>query len=145
MKNLLLLALFCFFIISCASKDKMTGTYKINFNKDNDYIFDMDNQSYTSVYKSGSIAKGKFKVVRLSSERILLVCNDLIFKNGHDYIKDINEKEDSVYIGVEHWYKNLGSTVFEINKKDTENLKYRKTYGNQIEKTEETGILIRIK
>ncbi|MBE8724005.1 hypothetical protein C4F50_03520 [Flavobacterium sp. KB82] len=91
---------------------------------------------------SGTIGKGKFKTFVLSSEKILIVCNDIIWKKNSGDIKEMNKTGDSIVVGVFDGYKNLGSTIFEITLKE-KILSFRKTYVNQLQQTESEGTLIK--
>jgi hypothetical protein len=102
----------------------------------------MNDKKFSHKLGNGSLSNGKFKILVLSSEKTLLVCNDMILKRSDGFIKEKNKAGDSVVVGTFDGYKNLGSTVFEITSKG-ETLNYRKTYTNELQKTESGGILIK--
>ena len=134
--------LISFLLISCKTNSKLTGKYQANLSDSTNYIFNMTNKQFTHKLSSGTLAKGKFKTLVLSSEKKLLVCNDIVFKRSGELIKEKNSTGDSITIGTFSGYKNFGATVFEITtKKDS--LLIRKTYANKLQKTESKGILIK--
>lgn len=141
MKNLTLV-LISFFVISCKSNSKLIGEYLTNSANGTEYIFNFKNKQYTKRLPSGSFAKGKFEILTLSSEKTLLVCNDKIWKRTDDFSNEQDKAGDSIVDKFFNGYKNLGETVFEITSKEA-NLLYRKTYTNDLQKTESEGILIK--
>lgn len=102
----------------------------------------MKSHNYSKKMLSGTIGKGKFKTFVLSSEKILIVCNNIIWKKNSGDIKGMNKTGDSVVVGVFDGYKNLGSTIFEVTSKEKK-LLFRKTYVNQLQLTESEGTLIK--
>ena len=134
--------LILFLLISCKTNSKLTGKYQANLSDSTNYIFNFTNKQFTHKLQSGNLAKGKFKTLVLSSEKTLLVCNNVIFKRSGGLIKETNSTGDSITIGTFIGYKNFGATVFEItSKKDS--LSFRKTYANELQKTESEGTLIK--
>lgn len=130
-------------LISCKSESILTGRkYQTDSVNENIFTFDMKSHKYSEKMASGSIGKGKFKTFVLSSEKILIVCNNMIWKKNSGYIKEMNKTGDSVVVGVFDGYKNLGSTIFEITLKEKK-LSFRKTYANQLQLTESEGTLIK--
>ncbi|MDI9312557.1 MAG: hypothetical protein QM535_20265 [Limnohabitans sp.] len=133
--------LFSFLLLNCKSNSKLIGKYQANLTDSTNYTFNLSNKKYTHKFHSGTVGKGKFKIIVLSSEKTLLVCNELVFKKGGGLIKETNSEGDSITVGTFNGYKNFGNTVFEItSKKDS--LLFRKTYANKLQKTESEGILI---
>lgn len=141
MKNLTLI-LISFLVISCQSNSKIIGEYLTNSADSTEYIFNFKNKQYTKRLRSGSFAKGKFELLALSSEKTLLVCNDVIWKRTNDFYNEQDKDGDSIVDKFFYGYKNLGATVFEITSKDA-TLRYRKTYSNDLQKTESEGVLIK--
>lgn len=130
-------------LISCKSESILTGRkYQTDSVNESIYTFDMKSHNYSKKMVSGTIGKGKFKTFVLSSEKILIVCNDMIWKKTSGDIKEMNKTGDSVVVGVFDGYKNLGSTIFEITLKEKK-LSFRKTYVNQLQQTESEGTLIK--
>jgi len=144
MNKTILLLLFVILIISCKSEAIMTGKYKTDSINESVYTFDMNKHNYSIELSNGTIAKGKFKTFILSSEKTLIVFNDIILKRTGGDVKEANKAGDSIVIGVLDGYKNVGSTVFEITSKE-EILSFRKTYVNQLQQTESEGTLIKNK
>ena len=142
MKSIILI-LTIFLVISCSSNSKLTGEYQANLSDSTHYTFNLGNKQFTHKWQSGVFSKGKFKILDLSSEKKLLVCNELIIKRGGGLIREKNSLGDSITIGTYTGYKNLGTTVFEITSKE-KTLLYRKTYANALQKTESEGILIKM-
>lgn len=142
MKSIIIL-LISFLVISCKSNSKLIGEYQTNSSGNTEYIFNLSNKQYTQKLGNRGYAKGKFKILVLSSEKTLLVCNDMILKKIDGFIKEKENASDSISIFNLNGYKNLGSTVFEITSKE-ETLTYRKTYTNDLKKTESEGALIKI-
>lgn len=141
MKNIIIF-LISFLVISCKTNSKLIGEYQTNSSDSTYYNFNMNDKKYTQKLENGSFAKGKFKILVLSSEKTLLVCNDMILKRTDGLIREKNNAGDSVVVGTYDGYQNLGSTVFEITSKE-EILEYRKTHANELQKTESKGILIK--
>ncbi|URM35226.1 hypothetical protein [Flavobacterium anhuiense] len=102
----------------------------------------MKSHNYSKKMASGTIAKGKFKTFVLSSEKTLIVCNDIILRKTSDDIEEMNDTGDSLVANLFNRFKNLGSTVFEITSKEKK-LSFRKTYVNQLQQTESEGTLIK--
>lgn len=142
MKSIIFI-LISFLIISCRSNSKLTGDYKANLSDSTHYTFNLDNKQYTHKWPNGKFSKGKFKILDLSLEKKLLVCNELILKRAGGLIKEATNSADSITIGAYIGYKNFGATVFEITSKE-KTLLYRKTYANELQKTESEGTLIKI-
>lgn len=142
MNKAILLLLLSILINSCKSEAIMNGKYQTDSVNEGVYTFDMNNHNYSKELKNGTIAKGKFKTFVLSSEKVLIVFNDIILKRTSGDVKEANKVGDSIVIGVFDGYKNLGSTIFEITSKEKKIL-FRKTYVNQLEKTESEGTLIK--
>jgi len=140
-KYILLLVVFIL-VNSCKSEAFKIGKYQTDSVNGDDFTFDMYRHTYSKKNSSGSIAKGRFKTFILSPEKTLIICNDMILKRTSGDIKEANSVDDSVVKGVLDGFKNLGSTVFEITSKN-EILLFRKTYVNQLQKTESEGILIK--
>lgn len=141
MKNILFL-LISLLVISCKTNSKPVGEYQINLSDSTYYTFNLANKKYTKKLSSGSIAKGKFKILDLSSEKKLFVCNEMILRRANGLIKETNSSGDSITIGTYSGFKNLGATVFEITSKN-DILFYRKTHVNYLQDTESEGILIK--
>lgn len=143
MNKYILFLLLIILINSCKSEAIMAnGQYQINYVSENVYTFDMNTHSYSIKTGNGSLAKGKFKVFVLSSEKILIVFNDIILKKTSSDIREIDKTGDSIVSYVFDGYKNAGSTIFEITSKQNI-LSFRKTYVNQLQKTESEGTLIK--
>ena len=142
MKSIIFI-LISFLIISCRTNSKLIGEYQANLSDSTHYIFNLTNKQYTHKWPGGKLSKGKFKVLNLSSEKKLLVCNELVLKRGGGLIKEANGSGDSITIGAYMGYKNFGATVFEITSTE-KTLKYRKTYVNELQKTESEGTLIKL-
>ncbi|WP_428228942.1 hypothetical protein [Flavobacterium sp.] len=143
MNKYILLLLLSILINSCKSESILTGRkYQTDSINENIYTFDMKSHNYSKKMVSGTIGKGKFKTFVLSSEKILIVCNDIIWKKTDTDIKEMDKTGDSVVVGVFDGYKNLGSTIFEITSKEKK-LLFRKTYVNQLQQTESEGALIK--
>ena len=142
MKSIIIF-LISFLVISCKTNSKLIGEYQTNSSDSIHYNFNMNNKMYTHKLGNGSFAKGKFKIIVLSSEKTLLICNDMILKKTDGLIGMKNNDRDSVVVGNFDGYKNLGSTVFELTSKG-EILNYRKTYTNELQKTESGGVLINL-
>ncbi|MFC4738961.1 hypothetical protein ACFO3U_03040 [Flavobacterium ponti] len=138
------LLLICTIVISCKSSFIEKGKYKINSANGSIYEFDTDNNSYTYKNLNGTKREGKFKIVHLNKEKVLLICNDLVFKKNRYPIKELNQQGDSLYIGSYSAIKNLGATIFEINICNKEKITFRKTNTNDLENSNEKGILIRL-
>lgn len=102
----------------------------------------MKSHNYSKKMLSGTIGKGKFKTFVLSSEKTLIVCNDIILRKTSDDIEEMNDTGDSLVANLFNRFKNLGSTVFEITSKEKK-LSFRKTYVNQLQQTESEGTLIK--
>ncbi|KAF2329132.1 hypothetical protein [Flavobacterium nitrogenifigens] len=140
--NKYILLLILLILISCKSESILTGRkYQTNSVNEGIYTFDMKSHNYSEKKVSGTIAKGKFKTFVLSSEKTLIVCNDMILRKTSDDIEEMNNIGDSLVAAVFNRYKNLGSTVFEITSKEKK-LSFRKTYVNQLQQTESEGTLI---
>lgn len=143
MKSIIIL-LISFLLISCKSNSKLIGEYKANLSDSTVYYFNLSKEQYIHKKKSGGFSKGKFKTLYLNSEKILIVCNDMTWKRTDGFIKEKNNSADSIVVGVWDGFKNLGSTVFEITSKE-KTLLYRKTYTNELQKTDSEGILVTVK
>lgn len=142
MKNTFFL-LISFLVISCKTNSKLVGEYQINLSDSTYYTFNLANKKYIKKLSSGSFAKGKFRILDLSSEKKLFVCNEIILRRANGLMKETNSSGDSITIGTFSAFKNLGATVFEITlKKDT--LLFRRTHVNQLHETENEGILIKM-
>ena len=135
--------LISFFIISCKTTSKLRGEYQANLSDSTHYLFNLANKKYIHKWSNGQLSKGKFKILNLSSEKKLFVCNELIFKRRGGLVKEATSSGDSITIGAYTGYENLDATVFEITSKE-KNLLYRKTYINELQKTESEGILVKI-
>lgn len=142
MRNVLFIVFIGFLILSCKPSEIIKGKYGTHSVNGNKYEFDTNSHKFSYQLNSGKIATGKFKIIHLSPERSLIICNNLIFKKNRVPFKELNEVSDSVYIGSYSTYKNLGATIFEINTKDKNNLTFRKTYANQLDETDDNGNFI---
>lgn len=143
MKSIIFI-LISFLLISCRTNSKLTGEYQANLPDSTNYTFNLSAKQYTHKWPGGTFSKGKFKILDLSSEKKLLVCNELVLKRANGVIKEANGSGDSINIGTYTGYKNFGGTVFEITSKE-KTLRYRKTYANELQKTESEGIMVKIK
>jgi hypothetical protein len=145
MKKCFALLFIIVLLISCKSSKVLVGKYQIvsvNYN----YIFDMNSQRYSSNNLNGNTSKGKFRIIPLSSQKMLIICNDLVFSKNADFIKELDKSSgDSINIGMYHSYKILGSTIFEIDVTNKDSLTFRKTYSNELTKTKDIGTLSNIK
>lgn len=142
MKNIIII-LISFLVISCKTTSKLIGEYQANLSDSTHYAFNFANKQYTHKWPNGTFSKGKFKVLDLSSEKKLLVCDELIFKRANGLIKEANVTGDSIYVGTYFGHQNFGQTVFEITKTE-KTLLYRKSYANKLQKTDSEGILIKL-
>lgn len=142
MRNVLVILFIGFLILSCKPSEMIKGKYRTDSVNGNKYEFDTNSHKFSNQLNSGKITSGNFKIIYLSPERSLIICNDLIFKKNRVPFKELNEVSDSVYIGSFSTYKNLGATIFEINTKDKNNLTFRKTYANQLDETDDKGNFI---
>lgn len=141
--NKYILFLLLLILNSCKSEAIMaSGQYQINSVNEGEYTFDMNTCSYSIKTGNKSLAKGKFKVFVLSSEKILIVFNDIILKKTSGDVREMDKSGDSIVSHVFDGYKNVGSTIFEITSKQNI-LSFRKTYVNQLQKTESEGTLIK--
>jgi len=143
MNKYILLLLLSILMNSCKSESILTARkYQTDFVNEGIYTFDMKSHNYSEKRVSGTIGKGKFKTFVLSSEKTLIVCNDIILRKTSDDIEEMNDTGDSLVANLFNRFKNLGSTVFEITSKEKK-LSFRKTYANQLQQTESEGILIK--
>lgn len=142
MNKPILLLIFSILVFGCKSESNMTGKYQTDSVNGNEFTFDMYRYTYSEKMSSGSVIKGRFKIFILSSKKKLIICNDMIMKRTSGDIKESSNVGDSTVVGVWDGYKNLGSTVFEVTSKN-ETLLFRKTYVNQLQKTESEGVLIK--
>lgn len=141
MKSIMILMI-CFLILSCKSNSKLIGEYQANISDSTHYTFNFATKKYTHKWPNGTFSKGNFKILDLSSEKKLLVCNEVVLKRGGGLVKEASSSGDSITIGAYMGYKNFGATVFEIGSKENP-LLYRKTFANELQKTESEGILIK--
>ena len=138
-----IIALFlCFEIISCKSSAHLKGNYQTVYKDSLVYNFDMKRHKYQVEVNNKVKRNGKFKIVELSSEKTLLICNEMLIKRAGNFIKELNKSGDSTVVGVYDGYKNSGPLLFEITKDMNENLSFRKTYLNELTETEMEGKLI---
>jgi hypothetical protein len=140
--NIIIILFLCFEIISCKPTSNLKGNYQTVSTDSLVYNFDMKNHKYQVKVNNKVKKKGKFKIVDLSSEKTLLICNEIIMKRTGGFIKELDKSGDSIVIGVYDGYKNLGPILFEITKDINQNLSFRKTYVNELEETELEGKLI---
>ncbi len=126
--------------ISCAARKQLSGTYKTDYENGMSYVLNLKNNTYVWSTSNNGDHTGKFKVVTLSSTKKLIIFEDLIMSHTSNYIREIQENGDSIFID----HSNFGSTVFEIDLQDKNNIKYRKTYSNELEKTKHRGKLFLI-
>ncbi|WP_427873023.1 hypothetical protein [Flavobacterium sp. MMS24-S5] len=100
-------------LISCKSESILTGRkYQTDSINEGIYTFDMKSHNYSKKMVSGTIGKGKFKTFMLSSEKTLIVCNDIILRKTSDDIEEINNTGDSLVATLFNRYKNLGFDSF---------------------------------
>lgn len=143
MNKYILIPLLSILINSCKSESILIGRkYQTDSVNESIYTFDMKSHNYSKKMNSGTIEKGKFKTFVLSSEKILIVCNDIIWRKTGSDIKEMDKTGDSVVVGMLDGYKNLRSTIFEITSKEKK-ISFRKTYVNQLQQTESEGTLIK--
>ncbi len=141
--NKYILLLLLSILISCKSESILNARkYQTDCVNESIYTFDMKSHNYSKKMLSGTIGKGKFKTFVLSSEKTLIVCNDIILRKTSDDIEEMNDTGDSLVANLFNRFKNLGSTVFEITSKEKK-LSFRKTYVNQLQHTESEGTLIK--
>ncbi|MNL33569.1 hypothetical protein D3C87_1554880 [compost metagenome] len=141
MKNIIIL-LISILVISCKSNPILTGEYQATLPDSTNYTFNLSKKQFTHKWKNGKISKGRFRTLIFSSEKSQLVCNEMILKKTDGFITETNASDDSIVMGVYDGYQRLGQTVFEITSKG-KTLLYRKTYSNQLQKTESEGVLIK--
>ena len=141
MKNIFLF-LITFLVISCKTNSKLMGEYQANLSDSTNYTFNFANKQYTHKWPNGTFSKGKFKILDLSSEKKLLVCNELIYKRANGVIREANISGDSINVGTYFAYQKFGKTVFEITSTE-KTLLYRKTYADKLQKTDSEGILVK--
>ncbi|RKR11237.1 hypothetical protein C8C83_2941 [Flavobacterium sp. 90] len=143
MKSIIFI-LISFLIISCRTNSKLRGEYQANLSDSTNYTFNLSAKQYTHKWPSGKFSKGKFKILDLSSKKKLLVCNEFVLIRVNGIIKEASGSGDSINIGTYSGYKNFGATVFEITSKE-KTLQYRKTYANDLKKTESEGVMLKMK
>jgi hypothetical protein len=142
MKKIFFVLFISFAIISCKSSSDLKGIYQTISSDSKVYHFDMKNKKYNIEVKNEIEREGKFKTVKLSSKKTLIICSEMILKKTNGFIKELDKNGDSIVVGVYDGYKNLGATLFEITKDVNGSLSFRKTYVNEIKNTEIEGKLV---
>jgi hypothetical protein len=140
--NTIIVLFLCCEIISCKSSTNLKGNYQTISTDSLVYNFDMKHHKYQVEVNNIVKRNGKFKIVELSTEKTLLICNEIKFERAGGFIKELDKNGDSTVTGVYHGYKILGAVLFEITKDINENLSFRKTYVNELKETEMEGKLI---
>jgi len=134
------------FLFGCKSNFGFSGTYKTEVNSDtiqNNYTFNFQNNEYRQYYKNATCgvlySKGHFKMLKLTDEKFLLVCNDIILEKENP-----NEKIDTITDNPEYYFRDRirSHTVFELTLTKYDSLHFRLTTTNKLGKTFGMGYLI---
>jgi len=130
MTNFILL--FFSFITIQSSEFKISGTYRIIYDKnysESNCSMKFENSKFTQKNNSGSLYKGTFSITDLSRQKVLLITSTKVLHSKAE-TDEINFVEN-------------GNIAFEITKSKSDTLIFRKFYTNQLEKTIAKGIFVK--